>query len=142
MLCFLFISCTYIFGTLLTANGNLYLLNKIAFFGMIINIILNYFLINSHGAYGASISSFLTQFLTAIIQLYFCVRIFKLSNLKFVLEPLFFFIIGLIIISYLLINFSQKWYVNICLFGLLSIIWSFFTGMIRFNYLRNVFYNK
>ena len=142
MLCFLFISCTYIFGTLLTANGNLYLLNKIAFFGMIINIILNYFLINSHGAYGASISSFLTQFLTALIQLYFCVRIFKLSNLKFVLEPLFFFIIGLIIISYLLINFSQKWYVNICLFGLLSIIWSFFTGMIRFNYLRNVFYNK
>ena len=51
-------------------------------------------------------------------------------------------IIGLIIISYLLINFSQKWYINICLFGLLSIIWSFFTGMIRFNYLRNVFYNK
>ena len=109
---------------------------------MIINIILNYFFINSHGAFGASISSFLTQFLTALIQIYFCIRIFKLSNLKLVLEPLICFIAGLIVISYLLISFSQKWYINICLFGLLSIIWSFFTGMIRFNYLRNVFYNK
>lgn len=142
MLCFLFISCTYIFGTLLTANGNLNLLNKIAFFGMVINIILNYILINSHGAFGASFSSFLTQFLTAIIQIYFCVRIFKLSNLKLILEPLFFFIVGLLIISYLLTSFSQKWYINVCLFGFLSIIWSFFTGMIRFNYLKNVFYNK
>ena len=35
------ISSTYIYGTLLTANGNLFYLNIIALFGVILNIILN-----------------------------------------------------------------------------------------------------
>ena len=142
MFCFLCISCTYIFGTLLTANGNLNLLNKIAFSGMIINITLNYFLISSYGALGAAISSFFTQAITAIIQIFFCFSIFKFNNFKFILEPLFFFIIGLFIISFISIDLSEKWYVNICLFGFLSIIWSFITGMIRFSYLKNIFSNE
>ena len=142
MFCFLCISCTYIFGTLLTANGNLNLLNKIAFSGMIFNISLNYFLISSHGALGAAISSFLTQAVTAIVQIFFCFNIFKFDNFKFILEPLFFFIIGLFIISFISIDLSEKWYVNICLFGFLSIIWSFITGMIRLSYLKNIFSNE
>ena len=142
MLCFLFISCTYIFGTLLTANGNLKLLNQIAFFGMVLNIILNYYLIQYKGAFGASISSFLTQSITSIIQIFVCIKIFKLNNLILILEPLIFFIIGLFIIGFITIDFTQKWYLNICLFGFLSIIWSFITGMIRFNYLNYIFYNE
>jgi len=142
MFCFLFISCTYIFGTLLTASGNLNLLNKIAFLGMVLNVVLNYFLISSHGSLGASISSFFTQSITAIMQIYLCFKIFKLNNLKLVLEPLFFFIIGLFIISFISIDFTQKWYINICLFVFLSIIWSFITGMIKFNYLKHIFTNE
>ena len=79
MFCFLFISCTYVFGTLLTANGNLKLLNQIAFFGMILNLVLNYFLIHSSGALGASVSSLITQSLTALIQIFVCLKIFKLN---------------------------------------------------------------
>ena len=74
MFCFLFISCTYVFGTLLTANGNLKLLNQIAFLGMLLNIVLNYFLIHAEGAFGASISSFLTQSITALIQIFLCFK--------------------------------------------------------------------
>ena len=43
--CFIPISTTYVFGTLLTANGNLKELNIMAATGMAINIILNLFLI-------------------------------------------------------------------------------------------------
>ena len=51
MICFVFISTTYIFGTLLTANGNLKTLNKIAFGGVVLNIILNLILIPKYQAY-------------------------------------------------------------------------------------------
>ena len=141
MFCFLFISCTYIFGTLLTANGNLKLLNQMAFFGMILNIFLNYFLIHAEGAFGASIASLITQLFTALIQIFLCFKIFKLNNLKLIIEPLIFFIIGLFLIAFLTVDCTQKWHLNICLFGFLSIIWSFLTGMIRFNYLKYIFSN-
>ena len=142
MFCFLFISCTYVFGTLLTANGNLKLLNQIAFFGMILNLVLNYFLIHSSGALGASVSSLITQSLTALIQIFVCFKIFKLNNLKLIIEPLFFFLSGLLLIGFLTIECTQKWYLNICLFGFLSIIWSFISGMVRFNYLKYIFSNE
>ena len=142
MLCFLFISCTYVFGTLLTANGNLKILNQMAVLGMILNIVLNYFLIHAEGAFGASISSLVTQLFTALIQIFLCFKIFKLNNLKIIIEPLIFFIIGLLLIAFLTVDCTQKWYLNICLFGFLSIIWSFITGMIRFKYLKYIFSNE
>ncbi len=142
MFCFLFISCTYVFGTLLTANGNLKSLNQIAFLGMVLNIVLNYFLIHTEGAFGASISSLLTQSITALIQIFLCWKIFKLNNLKLIIEPLVFFIAGLLLIGFITIDYTQKWHLNICLFGFLSIIWSFITGMLRFNYLKYIFSNE
>ena len=141
MLCFLFISCTYIFGTLLTANGNLFSLNLIAFFGMLLNIILNYFLITKNGAVGASMASFCTQFLTALAQILLCFKIFELKNLKYLVEPVLVFIIGLILIGFLTISYSQLWYINICIFGFLSIIWSFVSGMVKFRYISYIFNN-
>ena len=70
MLSFIAISTTYIYGTLLTANGNLRQLNFMAASGMVLNIIFNYILIRKYEAYGSAISSMSTQFLTAIIQLF------------------------------------------------------------------------
>ena len=141
MLCFLFISCTYIFGTLLTANGNLYSLNLIAFFGMLFNILLNYFLISKNGAIGASLASFCTQFLTAIAQIILCVKIFELKNLKYLVEPILFFTLGVILIAFFTVSYSQLWYINICIFGFLSIIWSFFSGMFKLRYISYIFNN-
>ena len=141
MLCFLFISSTYIFGTLLTANGDLNKLNKIAFIGVVINIFLNYFLINSEGAFGASLASLFTQMITAIAQIYLSFKIFNLKNLKFVIKSMIFFIIGLILIGFLTLELCEKWYWNIVLFGLLSIIWSIITGMLKRKYIKYIFSN-
>lgn len=66
---FLAISSVYIFGTLLTANGNLRHLNYIAFGGMIMNISLNLYLIPKFEASGAAMSAVITQYLTAGAQM-------------------------------------------------------------------------
>jgi O-antigen/teichoic acid export membrane protein len=77
MWCFLFISCTYIFGTLLTANGSLKTLNKIAVTGLLLNIVMNYYLIPKTGAIGAAQASMITQLLVIVWQIISVKKIFK-----------------------------------------------------------------
>jgi len=60
---------TYIFGTLLTANGQLRILNRIALVGFVANIGLNALLIPRQGALGAAWATLLTQSVTALLQL-------------------------------------------------------------------------
>lgn len=69
MFCFISITATYIFGTLLTANGSLKILNIVALAGVIMNIVLNLYLIPKYGAYGAAIASLITQAITALAQI-------------------------------------------------------------------------
>ncbi len=77
MSCFIPISATYIFGTLLTANGNLRQLNIMASTGMLINIVLNLILIPKLSAVGAAYSSITTQVFTAAAQLFMVQRAFQ-----------------------------------------------------------------
>ncbi|MGB0915757.1 MAG: polysaccharide biosynthesis C-terminal domain-containing protein, partial [Crocinitomicaceae bacterium] len=79
MLCFISFTATYIFGTLLTANGSLKALNIMAACGVVLNLALNYFLIPTHGAVGAAIASLITQFATLLAQL---VITFSIINVK------------------------------------------------------------
>lgn len=58
----------YIFGTLLTANGNLKQLNYIALTGVIFSFTLNFILIPKLGAYGAATACLATQGITFSIQ--------------------------------------------------------------------------
>ena len=83
ILCFVGISTSYIFGTLLTANGSLKELNIMATGGVIINIVLNLILIPKYYALGAAIASLITQSFTAIIQIVLAKRIFGFNiNIK------------------------------------------------------------
>ena len=101
MICFVFISTTYIFGTLLTANGNLKTLNKIAFLGVILNVILNLILIPMYQAYGAAVASVITQGLTALAQVWLSKSYFKLKLSVELLSKIILFTIIMIIIGYL-----------------------------------------
>ena len=74
---FIPISVSYIFGTLLTANGNLKELNMMAGAGVLLNLILNFILIPSFKAYGAALASLITQFLTAIMQFLIARKVFN-----------------------------------------------------------------
>jgi hypothetical protein len=79
MIGFLAICMNFIFGTLLTANGNLRVLNISSAIGILLNVGLNFYLIPSHGAVGSAFASFVTQSFIAIIQFFYCIKIFKLT---------------------------------------------------------------
>jgi O-antigen/teichoic acid export membrane protein len=76
---FLAICMNFIFGTLLTANGNLRVLNISSAFGIVLNVGLNFYLIPEYGAAGSAFASFITQSFIALIQFFYCLKIFKLD---------------------------------------------------------------
>lgn len=122
---FIPISTTYIFGTLLTANGSLKALNIMALTGMILNITLNYFLIPHFMAVGSAYSSLTTQFVTAIIQVVIAQRIFKFEiNWKYIFAVLF-FAIGVILLNLIIKNIIPDWRVALVIAGSASLVWAF-----------------
>lgn len=88
------IALTNIFGTVLTANGNLKQLNIIAIGGVLLNLLLNLILIPKSQAYGAAFASIVTHFLVIICQVFLVVKYFKIPfNFKYVLSLLVFVVL-------------------------------------------------
>ncbi len=97
---------TFIFGTLLTANRNLKTLNRIAISGFLFNIILNIILIPHYGARGAATATVITQFGTAVVQAFYCFKIFELKVRDgFWLKVIVFTALALMI-TYIIYNYT------------------------------------
>lgn len=79
MFAFLGMAGTIIYGTLLTANGNLRELNVTSAIAVAINIILNLILIPKYLAIGAAISSLVTQVFVGISQYFIVAQKFRLK---------------------------------------------------------------
>ncbi len=77
---FLGAASNYIFGTLLTANNSLKTLNGIALLGLLTNFVLNWLLIPRYQAVGSAVATLATQWLTALLQLYFAYRMLRLKT--------------------------------------------------------------
>ena len=106
---FIGITCTYIFGTLLTANGSLKQLNIMAFCGMVINIVLNLVLIPRFMAYGSAYSSLSTQLFTGFTQLGLALYIFKIKpQISYILQLAFF--TGAVIVVGLVSKQIGQWF--------------------------------
>lgn len=131
MFCFTAISMTYIFGTLLTANGNLKQLNTMAICGIVINVGLNLLLIPYYKALGSAVSSLITQFITAIAQVLIAKKIFNFKVNKRLLVALVFFIFGVVSINYLTLHLTKQWMFNFAIMVIASGLWAFVTGMIN-----------
>lgn len=86
------IAATYIFGTLLTANGSLKQLNLMAMGGMILNVALNLLLIPRFYAMGSAFSSMVTQLGTGMIQFLIALSLFRLIPAKLYLAKLALFV--------------------------------------------------
>ncbi len=97
---FISISTTYIFGTLLTANGSLKQLNIMALIGIATNLSINLLLIPILKAEGAAYSSLITQTITALAQVIIAWKIF---NLKFN----YFYILKIIILAFTTLFFAK-----------------------------------
>jgi O-antigen/teichoic acid export membrane protein len=79
------ITITYLYGTLLTANGNLWQLNIMSVCAVVTNISLNFILIPLFKAEGAAWTSFITQTITALVQLILAYKIIGIETNKKVL---------------------------------------------------------
>jgi O-antigen/teichoic acid export membrane protein len=132
MLSFVAVSTTYIFGTLLTANGNMKHLNIMAAFGMIVNVSLNLILIPHLKAYGSAISSLITQFLTAIIQVIIAQRIFRFKVNYRLINTFIMFTIGVASINYAAFRVLPfHWMINFSIMVSICLGWALISGMIR-----------
>jgi O-antigen/teichoic acid export membrane protein len=120
MIGFVGISTTYIFGTLLTANGNLRQLNLMALSGVIINILLNIFLIPRYYALGSAIASMITQICTGFAQVILSQRLLKLKINYNLIFRLALFIILLILTNLIIRQTHLTWYYGLGLVILMS----------------------
>lgn len=101
---FLAICMNFLFGTLLTANGSMKILNITSALGIIVNFSLNIFLIPKYGASGAAFASFITQSFTALTQFLYCLKVFKLKISVKTISYYFIYISLLVVFSYWLVN--------------------------------------
>ncbi|GAB5417575.1 MAG: flippase [Crocinitomicaceae bacterium] len=79
MFSFIGMCSTILYGTLLTARGNMRFLNTISAIGIVVNITMNSFLIPEYGATGAAIATVITQSLISGIQFVYSVRVLKVA---------------------------------------------------------------
>ncbi len=122
MIGFFSMATTYIFGTLLTANGSLRQLNIMAAAGMILNVSLNLVLIPIYKAYGASLAGFITQTITAVVQVIIAIKIFKLKYYPVFLYRLLAFALLTFILAALCSAVIQNWLVALSVFIVASSI--------------------
>lgn len=99
MLCFVAISTTYIYGTLLTANGSLLLLNRLAIGGLFVNFFLNYLFIPNYQGYGSAIATLVTQVLIVAAQMIVVKKLFNIAvNFKYILTIILFILLVVLIV--------------------------------------------
>lgn len=134
----------FVYGTLMTANGDLKRLNILSFIGLVLNIILNFILIPKHGAFGAAMATFTTQ---ALIALFYFISVWKQFSLKFKWKELWRYVAYLIwcAISFIyVVRFSFPFWnklENILIYTILLLIGMFFLGLIPLRQIIKSFKN-
>lgn len=127
---FLFVSTSYIYGTLLTANNNLRHLNFLAASTVVINISLNLILIPRYQAVGAAISSLVSQGFYAILQVVLATRLLKIPLNSDILVRIAWFLVFNIVVGF----FSLKipgWIGGFFTLLFSCLISSFLLGLIK-----------
>lgn len=139
---FVSVSVTYIFGTLLTANGNLKHLNIVAACGVVINITLNCLFIPHFQAVGAAFTSLCVQFVTCVIQFIIAKQIFKLrlGNAFWLRLLSFLFLISLSTYSSTIL--SLNWLTSFGIAAAACIIIAFITKMLNYNEIKELIFSS
>jgi O-antigen/teichoic acid export membrane protein len=141
--CLIPVSFTYIFGTLLTANGSMKLLNITALAGIAVNIIVNIILIPQMQARGAAFASLSTQTLVSILQIIIAFRILKISWKIIPLLNCLLYLILLICGVYLIHEFIPlQWTYLILLSTFYAFLTAFVTKLIPISFIKKIIFSK
>jgi O-antigen/teichoic acid export membrane protein len=138
MLAHIFVSATYIFGTLLTAGGFLKELNITASVGLVMNVILNVILIPRHQAFGSALASLVTQVVILAIQVALVFRIFHFRLDANLLIRFGFFILFLCAANWSSIFMDLPWWLEVGGIFFFTIGLAFLTGLVRLRVLMQL----
>ena len=123
--CLIPISSIYVFGTLLTANGNLKTLNIVALASLLTNFVANLILIPLLMSHGSAFAALATQVVSAVAQIVIAIRIFHLHiSPKYILQLLGF--LAVIICTNLAgLYLGLQWWITIIAVAVISVIMLF-----------------
>ena len=139
MVSFIAIALTYIYGTLLTANGNLKQLNIISLIGLVLNLGMNFVFIPIYGAWGAAVATLVTQFFVILTQIVISKRIFKVKlDILFILKHTFLVVLGCGVAYFSKEYFSNFWFHSVIIIGVFG-AGTLALGLIRKNDILKVF---
>lgn len=140
---FIPISSSYIFGTLLTANNSMKVMNMMAACGMVFNIVFNAIFIPKYGALGAAIVSVVTQFLTGLIQIVLSIKYFKF-HLPYVDMVKMVVFIVLIVAMFLVLkgNLFSNWICTLLVLWLAGFFAAFVIRLLRVKDIVNIMKNE
>lgn len=135
---FVSISVTYIFGTLLTANGNLRQLNIVAACGVVINLTLNFIFIPHFQAVGAAFTSLCVQFATCVIQFFIAKKTFRLClGISFWFRLLA-FISTISLSTYFVSRNTGNWLTGFGISFAICILLAFITRMLDYKEIKDL----
>ena len=133
------LSMTYIFGTLLTANGNMRLLNLTATVGIVVNFLVNVLLIPRFHACGAAMATLSTQSVMALIQTVAAIKVTKLPIKEIPFIKILIFTVVLIPSSYLFsIYFHGEAWVALLIGSGFACLLGFATQLIPLDFLKEI----
>jgi len=141
MISFLGIATTYIFGTLLTANGSIRQLNYMALVGMGINIGLNFLLIPQMQALGSAWASLATQLFTALAQTILAVTFLKLTINYRVIGKLVLFL-AFAFLAGMVSKQVNNWYIGYFAMITGCMLFAFLIRLIHLKALSEIIQNK
>jgi O-antigen/teichoic acid export membrane protein len=125
-------TCTvYIFGTLLTANGNLYLLSGISAIAVTVNFLLNLVLIPRLKAVGAAETAVITQLLIALLNFFVAAKIFRWKINIPLLARLALFATGCAFIFWGSLQISYSWIITSIVATFISALFAFMIGLLN-----------
>jgi O-antigen/teichoic acid export membrane protein len=136
MFSFVSISIMFVFGSLLTANGSMRILNRILFLAMVINVVLNLVLIPPYKALGATWAGVVTQAFVAVSEMIVAIRIIPVKmGPKFIPALILF---GFLIagVAFLARYIPVNWFVQIMMIGLMGSLLALLLRLIDFKTIR------
>lgn len=139
--CFVAVSTTYVFGTLLTAAGDLKALNWMAAAGMLLNIGLNLALIPRWQALGAAWASLITQGLMALAQVLIARRRFGLELSFSALGRALLYLTGLLVLAALASTLDLPRLSLLILLAASMAAWAAGSGMISLRSIKGLLKN-
>jgi O-antigen/teichoic acid export membrane protein len=128
----------YIYGTLLTANGNLRFLNTTAAIGLVGNVVLNLLMIFRYGALGSVVATLLTQLLVSLGQYIKAHRVFKLNVPGVEVMKIVIFLAVAIGSFQFLHGFAVNWIYNMVTLFAINLTFAFAIGLLDFKFFFNI----